>query len=146
MFQKMYEEYARELFVVANQNFCDKYVEDEMCRIQSFEAQGMLERVVTDKGFMVIGKGNNCHPLCNYYIEALYIRKEFRRKGIGQEMVRSYLKGHPGRYVLFILNENKEALKFWSKIGILAKCDDMYNNDADSTQYFFEIAQEEGNI
>lgn len=67
-------------------------------------------------GFFVIGTGANCNPLFDYYIEDCYIEKKYRRDRVMSRCISGYIRRHPGKYCLFIINLNNVAKKFWDSI------------------------------
>ena len=66
-------------------------------------------------GFMLIGVNSNCHEDADYYIQDSYILLEYRRQHIMEDAFQSFIKSHPGKYCLIILNDNKPAISFWNK-------------------------------
>ena len=65
-------------------------------------------------GFVITGSGENCHPCAQMYIEALYVKPAFRRKGTGTEAVREILKD-TNSICMYVLKKNTVAKKFWDK-------------------------------
>ncbi len=67
-------------------------------------------------GFLILGRRSNTHPSTDIYIQELYVKSDFRRKGIGKSVISDLLKGEPARYCLYIIKENKPAKLFWQSI------------------------------
>lgn len=66
----------------------------------------------------------------NDYLDAFYILPEYRRKGLGSQLVKDIYKIHKFK-TLHIINNNVPALKFWNKNFKLKKleinfCDTLY--------------------
>lgn len=66
-------------------------------------------------GFLIIGTAPDCHPACDYYICQTYVLPEHRRKGLMGRLVSEFLKAHPGKYCLDVIDGNS-ALCFWNKV------------------------------
>lgn len=58
------------------------------------------------------------------YIDALYVRPQYRRRGYGKKIVASYISVYGMPQELRILNNNKVALKFWNSIFDLKPLED----------------------
>ncbi len=67
-------------------------------------------------GFLILGRRNNTHPSTDVFIQELYIKQDYRRKGIGKTVVSDLLKNTPANYCLYILKENMPAKSFWKSI------------------------------
>jgi predicted acetyltransferase len=67
-------------------------------------------------GFFLIGTAPNCHPDADFYIEDAYIIPERRRKGYMETAIHAFIKDNPGKYCLFIVDNNKVAKKVWPRI------------------------------
>lgn len=67
-------------------------------------------------GFVIIGWGDNCHPDADFYIQDVYIRPPFRHQGYIRKFMEKYFAKHKGVYCLLILNENRPAKLFWTKL------------------------------
>lgn len=67
-------------------------------------------------GFLYIGYPPNCHPDADFYIQEAYIIPEFRHQGYMRNEIQKFVKNNPGRYCLFIINNNAYAKLFWDKL------------------------------
>lgn len=67
-------------------------------------------------GFLIVCSKPECHPACDWFIAQTYIKKEYRGKGIMSGLAKEYIRNHPGRYCLFIVNNNEKAKKFWMRV------------------------------
>lgn len=67
-------------------------------------------------GFLIVCSQPECHPDCDWFIAQTYIKKEYRGKGIMSGLAKEYIRKNPGRYCLFIVNNNEEAKKFWRNV------------------------------
>lgn len=88
----------------------DAYIRSESEWLDVTDSKGKLI------GFVIIGTGDNCRPDCDYYIAETYIDRRHRRNGIMKKFITEYIKAHPGRYCLFILDKNVPAKFFWKSI------------------------------
>ncbi len=48
-------------------------------------------------------------------IDQFYVLKKFKGLGVGSSAFKSCIEQHPGKWVVRVLEENEDALKFWSK-------------------------------
>ena len=116
-FIRMYMDYCEELeqyfaetekmSVQDRRLTAEEYIHDRYSRI-------ILAR--PDIGFLVVTRsGGDCHPMADYAISQLYVRPEYRRRGIAKDLVVNFVKSHGGTYVLDILKGNGPAEAFWEK-------------------------------
>ena len=69
-------------------------------------------------GFAILGTGLP-NSFCGHdvFIEEFYVKKEYRRKGYGTEMVRLIVDSYPSMdFSAFILEYNTIAIEFWEKV------------------------------
>ena len=65
-----------------------------------------------------------------YYIDCLYIRPRFRRKGIARDVVRKWYEEHCDKEIrLHIINRNDIAYAFWTS---LFELEELEGNDIDT--------------
>lgn len=67
-------------------------------------------------GFVCMCAHPCCHPDTEWFLREAYVRPEYRRKGLMQKTILKWLKKHPGRYCLFILDDNDVAQKCWHNV------------------------------
>lgn len=58
--------------------------------------------------------------LDNYFIGALFVRKEYRRQGIGRKLI-NFVKDKYDRLVLEVYEKNVDAMLFYSSLGFINK-------------------------
>ena len=75
-----------------------------------------LVKNISNKGFIIIGKGVRCHPEADYFIEQAYIVPSHRGEKWMTLAVRMFVIYHPGIYVLQVIDGNKRAEKFWNTV------------------------------
>ena len=105
---------------------------DKVCIIilfnESFGVQGKIVAIednwikVEEKnktiGFAILGTGLP-NSFCGHdvFIEEFYVKREYRRKGYGTEMVRLIVDSYPSMdFSAFILEYNTIAIEFWGKV------------------------------
>lgn len=68
-------------------------------------------------GFLLIARGE---PYAkhgeDYRIQETYVKPEYRKRGLMTSAVKSFFKGHPGRYSLEIMVSNPDAGDFWMNL------------------------------
>ena len=64
-------------------------------------------------GFVLVGHKENKHPLADFFIGEFYIRPDYRRLNYGKTAIRDLVMKHPGKYCLYILDNNNPAKTFW---------------------------------
>ncbi len=64
-------------------------------------------------GFICMCAPPCCHPDADWFLREAYIRPEFRRQGLMRKTLLMRLRSHPGRYCLFIMENNTPAQKCW---------------------------------
>lgn len=95
-------------------------------------------------GFLIMGVPPNCNPNCHRYIQDIYIKPQYRRKGYGEYLIKNYCRLVKGDYCLFIIDDNLPAKAFWehiaSELGTqLTVLNDEYNDVPKCTQYTFSV-------
>ncbi len=66
-------------------------------------------------GFIRVSSRGGC-----FWVEEIYVRPEFRGKGIGRAFVQSAekeVKKHDSSLYLFVLPQDKDAIAFWKRLG-----------------------------
>ncbi len=66
-------------------------------------------------GFIRLSSRDGC-----FWIEELFVRPEFRRRGIGQALVEraeKEVRKHDDTLYLFVLPQDKNAVAFWKRLG-----------------------------
>ena len=66
-------------------------------------------------GFAIIGRGVNCHPDADMYIEEFYIRPEYRNKGCGHTFAKMLLDGVQA-VCFIVLKKTAKAEKMWKEV------------------------------
>jgi ribosomal protein S18 acetylase RimI-like enzyme len=93
---------------------------EEFCYplLKEWSGEGYVEIKDGDDvvGFMMV--------LDNYYVNALYVKPDSRRKGLAKRAVLDYIKQGGKITQLHIVKTNKVALKFWKSIFKLRKVDE----------------------
>jgi predicted acetyltransferase len=67
-------------------------------------------------GFFTVYQAPNCHPDTNYYIEDSFVIPEARNQGLMQKAIQKFVKDNPGKYCLFILDNNEPAKHMWNAV------------------------------
>ena len=67
-------------------------------------------------GFYIIGQAPECHPDADYYIIQMYVKKEYRRRGLGKKAILDFISNHSGVYFLEIITNNATAHLFWADV------------------------------
>ena len=137
---EMFVAYIRELRKIRNEPVWFVEICSMFREIQEAIKDGAWEWVdVEGVGFIVISKGADRHPGCDYYIIDAYIEPESRRKGLMKKAILEYARTHKGKYCLEIINNNIAARKFWKSIGKLHTIKDWHIADCKCTPYWIEI-------
>lgn len=94
-------------------------------------------------GFLIIGRGLNCHPDADFFIQEAYIVPAYRNQGHMTSAITRYIQNHGGKICLLILNENHIAKIFWKntfdKLGYKQiELRDVGATDEFCSQYGFE--------
>ncbi|WP_457741865.1 GNAT family N-acetyltransferase [Thermococcus sp.] len=66
-------------------------------------------------GFIRLSSREGC-----FWIEELFVRPEFRARGMGRALVgrvEEYVKKHDDAVYLFVLHQDKDAIAFWKRLG-----------------------------
>ncbi len=117
-FVLMYDDYIRELAqytpLLKNHDINKTFQMYSEYRCEAFTRINVIcDGTGVVNGFMVLGIAPNTHPDTNYFIAEFFIKKEYRRKNIGSKYVLDFIKTHPGKYCMFILDKNEVAKCFW---------------------------------
>lgn len=116
---QMYVEYVRhvkgllgELFDggVCLRNF-EKF-EEEWCNVQWVPVKIKTQEV----GFFTVYQKPNCHPDADFYIQDAYMMPEARNQGLMQKAFQKFVKENPGKYCLFIVDNNEPARHMWPAV------------------------------
>ena len=67
-------------------------------------------------GFICMCQHPCCHPDADWFLREAYVRPEYRRKGLMRQALLKFLKRNPGRYCLFVMENNITAQKCWQHI------------------------------
>ena len=51
----------------------------------------------------------------NNDVQEFFVKREFRRQGVGETLARQLWKNHPGRWSVRVLGDNTAALSFWRR-------------------------------
>ena len=69
-------------------------------------------------GFFIIGQAPECHPDADYFVIQMYVKKKYRRRGLGKKAIADYISSHKGVYFLEIIKNNDVAHRFWADVFI----------------------------
>ena len=114
---EMYKDYVRELQIY-NPELTDASDQDALdrkhpnCEIYLFVE---CNEIV---GFAILGTGLP-NSFCGHdvFIEEFYVKKNFRRRGRGRDMVRNIIDTYPFMdFSAFIIKDNLPALAFWGNV------------------------------
>lgn len=119
-FIPMWTEYTKELHTFSDfvheddikeayELYC-KFEKNPDVEMYSANADGVI------CGFLILGRRSNTHPGTDVFIQELYIKQDYRGKGIGKTVIFDLLKNKPAKYCLYILKENTPAKSFWKSI------------------------------
>lgn len=94
---------------------------DSMTGINSFLRRNPGFSLVAQKGSEIVGAVLCGHDGRRGYLHHLAVRTDFRFQGLGKELVSICLQKLKDEGIdkchLFVFEENREASKFWTKIG-----------------------------
>ena len=107
----------------------------------------------TPIGFAVIGINGCCHPLADIYINEFYIKPEYRNQGFGEDLFDGVIQlEHPSsvsdipfRICLYIIKNNKTAIRFWNNLlsSEWINVTNQYSNENPNPEYLFWYMYEE---
>ena len=68
-------------------------------------------------GFAVLGHAPNSYHAMDTYIQEFYVLDAFQRQGFGRKIMQELVKIDPSTdWSLFILEDNKPAIRFWNTV------------------------------
>lgn len=67
-------------------------------------------------GFICMCAPPCCHPDADWFLREAYVRPEYRCKGLMKNTLLNFLNTHPGRYCLFVQEDNIPANNCWHNI------------------------------
>lgn len=116
----LYGDYIREIYKIAcdNSEITQEKIDDDIRAIYRSKHTKWHDIWCDGKivGFVIVGTGTECHPAADYFIVQTYVEPSSRKRGIGKQFLKDYIKEHPGVYCLDILDKNEVAHKFWAKV------------------------------
>lgn len=119
---EMYLAYKKELSALGGQDISwnEAMAEGDLKDIEYAQEEGLANwlDIRDGKGFVIIakGKGYMTKMDCQYYIGDVYLKPEYRRQGIMTKVFKELFAENPGKYGLYIMDNNKVAHSFWSKL------------------------------
>lgn len=117
--RQMYINYMRHIKSLLEESFDEDYYIQQFKDIDKniYNAQWIpIVHETQEIGFLIICTHPNCHPDADWYIENAYIIPEYQNQGHMQRAVQNWLKEHPGRYCLFIIDKNYPARHMWETV------------------------------
>lgn len=78
----------------------------------------ILDKDKSEIGFFIVGKNVRPKGKFDYYIAETYVRPKYRRYGYAKKTVCDFIRSHPGKYTLHIINNNMKAKRFWHSVEI----------------------------
>ena len=115
----LYIEYEKELEAIIDDDDGEQETSEQFIRrMQDLHDTNKYTWIDISKnreiiGFLIIGYGEVCHPLCDYFLAQAYIAPEYRETGYMTKAINSWLETHQGKYCMYIINNNKYAKNFW---------------------------------
>lgn len=116
---QMYADYMRHIDALRGEVFdgglCMRQfakIDDGWCDVQWVPIKIKTQEI----GFLTVYTHPNCHPDADWYIEDSYIMPEYRNQGFMQKAVQKWVKEHPGKYCLFIVDNNEPARHMWPAV------------------------------
>jgi len=104
----------------------DKKIENTICYIQSHPDNGRIEMIIHDQ--LVIGYAIIVYFWSNEYggsvllLDELFMREEFRGKGIGTGFLKNLISAESGKckaIFLEVIPSNTKAMEFYRKAGFM---------------------------
>lgn len=114
----LYWSYMNELWLYSKHTHTEEEVWQWYQQILTDPTNTTLYRIYDDTeeiGFVVIGSKKNCEKGADWYIQDAYILAGYRHRGIMRNFFSKFIEEHPGKYCLFIIDENDIAKEFWDK-------------------------------
>jgi len=115
-FVELYVEFFREL---RSKQGCSFHVEEYVQDARRYFQRGdiILLALENDKavGFIRLSSREEC-----FWIEEIYVKPEFRRRGIARALVKraeEEVSKHDDSLYLFVLPQEKDVIMFWKKLG-----------------------------
>ena len=139
---ELYWEYKNELWQIAKEPGYSKQVvtewyldilQDDVNVIRIYDGEQKAKNQV---GFVFIGVLDSCHPDADYYVQDCYIVESYRRQHIMEGIVQSFIDAHPGKYCLFLLDDNQTAIHFWYKQFNLLQFHECYIEDVNDMETY----------
>lgn len=115
---EMYYTYKSELWDILGCEYYSKNVVSSWYN-NILRSKSFLIRILDSSdliGFIVIAFDENCPKPFDYYIWDCYIIPEYRNKSIISGYMKIFIKNHPGKYCLFLIENNISAKNLWSSI------------------------------
>ena len=66
-------------------------------------------------GFLFIARGVDCHKDADSYIWDAFVLPDYRRQKIMSDAFQVFIQTHPGRYCLYLIDNNLPAIAFWKE-------------------------------
>ncbi len=64
-------------------------------------------------GFILVTNGVHCPQCADYHIMEMYLKPQYRGKGIASKALDKLFSNNPGKVMFFTLETNVDANKFW---------------------------------
>lgn len=99
----------------------------EEVRPQTYRDDYMIFLKNTPVGFLITGTYPNAFSKGDIYIQEIFIKKEYRRKGIGKKVIEKRLKRTKKDISLYVLKNNEPAKAFWINVMRELGYEDRFN-------------------